>query len=131
MTFERFLGMWLSTLSFMESRDGVQDQEIAPMSPDPSPRRARGWGLGTRLIVPQLISKLISQFVRKWSRERGVARVLSGQGGRTRSRVTHIMPSQQKVSHSVAVIFYGTCFVFTLAIRNLYIRAFFVLRSRN
>ena len=31
----------------MESRDDVQDQEIAPMSPDPSLRR--GWGLRTRL----------------------------------------------------------------------------------
>ena len=31
--------------------------------------------------------------------------LLNPRGGRTRSRVTHIMPSQQKVSHSVAVLF--------------------------
>ena len=30
-------------------------------------------------------------------------------GGRTRSRVTHIMPSQQNVSHSVAVLFLIRC----------------------
>ena len=44
---------WLCKLSIHVTKHnefygvGVQDQEIAPMSPDPSPHR--GWGLGTRL----------------------------------------------------------------------------------
>ena len=34
-----------------------------------------------------------------------VALIVRAQGGRTRSRVTHILQSQQIVSHSVAVLF--------------------------
>ena len=73
---------------------GGGEESIYRTSLDPRPPSEGGWP-GVEANIEHAISRV--HIMHSW--------LYVYRGGRTRSRVTHILPSQQKVSHSVAALF--------------------------